>query len=65
MQQLEKLVGCEGLPAAVSQTLTTIEISWANRMLELVFRMFKYCRISGRDKHIVRSHNQDDFSLAR
>lgn len=36
-------------PAAVSQTETTMDTSWAKRIEEDVFNTFKYCRISGKD----------------
>ena len=35
------------IPAAVSHTEMNIEISWANLMDVEVFRIFRYCKISG------------------
>ena len=35
------------IPAAVNHTDMNIDISWANRMDVEVFKMFRYCKISG------------------
>ena len=35
------------IPAAVNHTDMNIDMSWANRMDVEVFKMFRYCKISG------------------
>ena len=35
------------IPAAVNQTEMNIEMSWANRIDVDVFKMFRYCKMSG------------------